>query len=97
MGCATLFVLAGIILPLLYVVGGTYEGGEDTFVPAFVGVPAFLIGHVLAILALFSKVPASRRSGKRALILMWGSICLAVAIGFISDALRHSSLHTAPR
>lgn len=90
LGCAGTFVLVGLLFPFLHILGGTWEGGEMMMLPMFIGFPSFIVGHILAVIAIFSGVPAARRAGKRALLLMWCSIALVVVIGFIADTFfRH--------
>jgi hypothetical protein len=75
LGCGSLFVLVGIILPLLLVFTRSYEP-EMLLFPLGVGGPAFLVGHILAFVALGSKSDAVRKSGKRALLVMWSGVAL---------------------
>jgi uncharacterized membrane protein YhhN len=53
--------------------------------PMFIGLPSFIVAHILAIIAMCSGVPSTRRAGKRALLLIWCSIALVSAIGFVAD------------
>jgi len=90
MGCASVFVIVGLLFPFLHLLAGTWEGGEMALFPVFVGLPAFVVSHILAIIAICSEHPLTRRGGKRALLIMWGSIALMVIAGFIADAFfRH--------
>lgn len=58
--------------------------------PMFIGLPSFVVAHILAIVAIYSGAPLTRRAGKRALLLIWCSIALVSAIGFIADTFfRH--------
>jgi hypothetical protein len=83
MGCASLFVLAGLLWPLLHLLGGTPEP-EVMFIPVMIGGPAFLVGHVLAYFALRSKSPDTVAWGRRAIRFMWGSIATVVLLAFIA-------------
>ena len=84
-GCASIFVLIGLLFPFLHVLGGTWEGGEMMLLPMFIGLPSFVVAHILAIVAICSGAPSTRRAGKRALLLIWCSIALVSAIGFVAD------------
>ena len=97
LGCAGVFVLIGLLYPFLHMLGGSWEGGEMTFLPAFIGVPAFIIAHILAVMAIRSNAPSARRAGKRALVLIWSSIALVAVIGVIADIfLRHPRQEAFP-
>jgi hypothetical protein len=89
LGCAGVFVLVGLFYPFLSVLGGTWEGGDMTFLPGFVGIPAFVIAHILAVIAILSNAASARRAGRCALVFMWGSIALVVVIGIIADIFFH--------
>src|SRR4051812_32473210 len=52
-GCAGLFVFAGLAWPVLHFVGGHVEP-EAMFIPIVIGGPAFLVAHILAIMAMRS-------------------------------------------
>jgi len=80
-----MFVVVGLLFPLLHSLGGTWEGGEMMLLPMLVGLPSFAVAHILAFLALFSDSSASRRAGKWALLLIWGSIALCIGIGIVAD------------
>lgn len=84
-GCASIFVFIGLLFPFLHMLGGTWEGGEMMVLPMLIGVPSFLIGNILAIVALCSSAPSTRRAGKRALLLIWSSLILICGISFIVD------------
>ena len=63
--------------------------------PMFIGLPSFVVAHILAIIAICSGAPSARRAGKRALLLMWCSIALVVLIGFVADTFfRHPHSHS---
>ncbi len=86
MGCASLFVLAGLLWPLLHIIGGTPEP-EVMFIPIVIGGPAFLVGHVLAYYALRSKSGDTVAWGRRAIRFMWGSIGVVVLLAFIDSVV----------
>jgi uncharacterized membrane protein YhhN len=75
LGFGSLFVLAGIAFPLVLVFTSRFEL-ERLMVPLFVGGPSFLLGHILAIVAIQSKSDAARQSGKRALLVMWSGVAV---------------------
>src|SRR5258708_15201297 len=79
LGCASLFVLAGILWPLLHLLAGTYEP-EILFVVFAVGGPSFLVAHGFAIAALNSKSKNTRHLGKRSLQVIWGSVAIFLVI-----------------
>lgn len=81
LGCASVFVFAALVWPLLHVIGRTYEP-EVLFFPLMIGAPAFFIGNGLALFAMSSADPRARRGGKWALGLMWGAVTLFFLVGF---------------
>ena len=85
MGCASLFVLAGLLWPLLHIIGGSTPEPEVMLIPVMIGGPAFLVGHVLAYYAIRSKSADTVASGRRAIRFMWGSIGVAVLLAFIAS------------
>ena len=90
MGCAWVFVLAGLVWPLLHFIGGSVEP-EAGFIPAMIGGPAFLVGHILAFVALRSQSREMAAAGRSALRLMWVSIAIWIflALGaWILDWIR---------
>ena len=75
LACGLLFVLATIFYPVLLVLTRSYE--PDLLVlPLGVGALAFLVGHLLAFVALGSNSARSRKRGRRALLVMWGGVAL---------------------
>ena len=76
-GCAWVFVLAGLVWPLLQGIGGSLEP-EAGFIPAMIGGPAFLVGHIFALVALRSKSSETVARGRSALRLIW--VCIAIWI-----------------
>lgn len=82
LGCGSLFVVAGIAFPLLLVLTRRYEP-EKLMVPLLVGGPSFLLGHILAIVAIQSKSDAARQRGKRALLVMWSGVAVFVVVYLI--------------
>ena len=83
MGCASLFVVAGLIWPVLHFIGGNTEP-EAMFIPSVIGLPAFLVAHVLAIVALCSRSPRTAQWGSRALGVMWAGIAIVIILGLLS-------------
>lgn len=66
--------------------------------PMFIGLPSFIVAHILAIVAMCSVAPPTRRAGKRALLLIWCSIALVSAIGFVADTFfRKPRYELSPR
>ena len=97
LGCAGTFVLVGLLFPFLHMLGGTWEGGEMMLLPMVIGLPSFVVGHVLAIIAICSSAPSARRAGKRALLLIWCSIALVALIGTVADTFfRHPHSEASP-
>ena len=89
-GCASIFVLFGVLFPFLHILAGSWEGEEMMLLPVFIGLPSFVIGHILAFVAILSKAVGARRAGKIALIIMWGIVALVTVVGIICDTfLRH--------
>jgi len=62
------------------VLGGSYEPDILLF-PFLLGVPAFFVTHILAIIALFSRSQETRHWGKRALWIIWGGIAVFLLFG----------------
>ena len=90
MGCASLFLVAGLAWPVLNLVGGTAEP-EAMFVPVVIGGPAFLVAHVLAFFALRSPDAETAIRGRRALRLVWGGlagVALLALLSWLSDWVR---------
>ena len=83
MGCASLFLVAGLAWPVLHLVGGTAEP-EAMFVPVVIGGPAFLVAHVLALVALRSRDSETAARGRRALRLMWGGLAVVVLLALLA-------------
>lgn len=83
MGCASLFILAGLAWPVLHLVGGTAEP-EAMFVPVVIGAPSFVIAHVLALIALRSRAPTTVLLGRRALRFMWGGLAVVALLGLLA-------------
>lgn len=90
MGCASLFVVAGLVWPVLHFVGGNKEP-EAMFIPFVIGGPAFLVAHVLALIAIRSCDLDTAMRGRRALRIMWGSVAIIVllaAVAGLVDSIR---------
>jgi hypothetical protein len=83
MGCASLFVVAGLAWPFLHLIGGTLEP-EAMFVPVVIGGPAFLVAHILALIALRTGAPETAARGRRALCIMWGGLAILVLFGLLT-------------
>ena len=81
-GCASFFVLLVDVWPLLHVLDRSYEPDILLF-PVLLGAPAFLVTHVLAIIALHSCSRDSHRWGKRALWILWGGIAAFFLFGLV--------------
>jgi len=83
LGCASIFVFALFIWPALHVIGRTYE--PDILLPAFaIGVPSFVVGNILAVLALRSKSAKAWRLGKWALRIMWSVVVLFLLLAVVA-------------
>jgi hypothetical protein len=87
LGCASLFVIAGPLWPLLHLIGHTYEP-DTLMVPALIGGPSFVVAHILAIVALRSKSGDTRRRGKRALQLIWGGVATFILVLTVAIAVQ---------
>ena len=83
LGCASLFVVAGLVWPALHFVGGNTEP-EAMFIPVIIGGPAFLVAHVLALVALRSRDAETAMRGRRALLIIWGSVAIIVLLGLVA-------------
>jgi len=82
LGCASLFVFALFVWPALHVISRTYE--PDILLPAFaIGVPSFVVGNILAVLALDSKSAKAWRLGKWALRIMWSVVALFLVLAVV--------------
>ncbi|MDB6030147.1 MAG: hypothetical protein JWM16_485, partial [Verrucomicrobiales bacterium] len=71
--------LFGLVLffPILNLLCNSYE--PDQLLGSFcLGLPTFLGGHVLAFLAGASSSEKAKRKGKKALLIIWGSIALFI-------------------
>ncbi len=79
-GCVSILVLAGVLWPLLHVLGGTLDENVMISFPVLIGLPCFITGHVLAVISVCSKTRIGRQRGKRALLVMWGSIVASIVI-----------------
>ena len=83
MGCASLFVVAGLVWPALHFIDGNTEP-EAMFIPFVIGLPAFLVAHVLAIVALCSRSPRTAQWGSRALGIMWAGVAIVLLLGLVA-------------
>jgi hypothetical protein len=83
MGCAWVFVLAGLLWPFLHLIGGSVEP-ESGFIPVMIGGPAFLVGHILAFRALRSKSSETVAAGRSALRFMWGGIAVLILLALVA-------------
>ncbi len=86
MGCASLFVVAGLAWPALHFLGGNTEP-EALLIPVVIGGPAFVVAHILALVALGSRDPVTAYRGGNALRIMWGGVaivlCLLLVAGLV--------------
>jgi hypothetical protein len=82
LGCGSLFVLAGVAFLLLLGFTRSYEP-EKLWALLGVGCPSFLLGHILAIVAIQSRSDAARQNGKRALLVMWGGMAVLALVYLI--------------
>jgi hypothetical protein len=78
LACAVPFVLAGVLWPLLHALGGTLNENILMFFPLLIGLPCFIIAHILAFVAIFSKAETAKRLGKTTLLVTWGSIAISI-------------------
>lgn len=83
MGCASLFLVAGLAWPVLHLVGGTYEP-EAMFVPIVIGGPAFLVAHVFALVAIRSRDTETAMRGRWAIRFMWGGLAVVVLLALLA-------------
>ena len=83
MGCASLFVVAGLAWPFLHLIGGTLEP-EAMFVPVVIGGPAFVVAHILALVALRSRDSETAARGRRTLRIMWGGLAIVALLGLLA-------------
>jgi uncharacterized membrane protein YhhN len=61
------------------------------FIPFVVGGPAFLVAHVLALVAMRSRDHDTAMRGRRALRIMWGSVAVIVLLSVVAglvDSIR---------
>lgn len=90
-GCAMLFIVAGIGWPLLHLLGGSHEP-ESLFIPVVIGVPSFIICHILALVSI-SRQPPNTSKGAGALKTLWlaigAAIVLLLAAIFFTEAARY--------
>ncbi len=89
-GCASVFVVFGLLWPLLHLLGRSYEP-ETLFIPFFIGGPSFVVAHILAMVAFRSKSEDTKRRGKRALQLIWGGFAVCIVVVLIAIALESIS------
>jgi uncharacterized membrane protein YhhN len=92
-GCAGLFVVAGLAWPVLHFVGGHVEP-EAMFIPVVIGGPAFLVAHILAIIAMRSRSAETAARGRTALRIIWISFAVVVVLGllaWLADVVRGRS------
>ena len=82
-GCAVLFVLAGLAWPLLHFLGGHVEP-EAMFIPVIIGGPAFLVAHVLGFVALRSGDSQTAQRGRRAFWIVWGCVAAVALLGLLA-------------
>lgn len=78
-GCAIVFVLAGLVWPMLHILGRSYEP-ESLFIPLFVGAPSFVVAHILGMISISKMRYTGKGAGRRALKFLWIAIGVAVAI-----------------
>lgn len=83
MGCAWIFLLAGLLWPSLHLIGGNIEP-ESGFIPVMIGGPAFLVAHILAFRALRSGAGDTVAAGRSALRLMWGGIAALLLLALVA-------------
>lgn len=87
-GCASLFLLVGIVWPLLHLIGGPTPEPETLFgIPFLIGGPAFVAAHILALFAVNSRHTKTAAGGWWALRMMWGAIGAFLLLGLIAALL----------
>src|SRR5687767_10425249 len=87
-GCASLFLLSGIVWPLLHLLGGHTPEPETLFgIPFLIGGPAFVAAHILALFAVNSRHSGTAALGFWALRIMWGAIGTFLLIILIAALL----------
>ncbi len=91
-GCAFLFVLAGVVWPLLHILGRSYEP-EILFIPFIVGAPSFVIAHVLAMISI-SKQSHGKSLGTRALKSLWIAVGVAIVILIVAIIIEEVTRHS---
>lgn len=69
LGCAAWFFCFCVLWPMVLILSHDYEGGPVP--PVLLGVPAFFVGSILALVGVFSRTRRSRRLAIIALVLMW--------------------------
>jgi hypothetical protein len=92
-GCAGLFVVAGLAWPVLHFAGGHVEP-EAMFIPIVIGGPAFLVAHILAIMTMRSRAAETAARGRTALRIIWISFAVVVVLGllaWLADVVRGRS------
>lgn len=77
LGCAWVFVLAGVVFPIWHFATWPQEP-EFLFAAVMVAGPAFLGAHLLAFVAVRSRDSKTVARGNAALRLMWGGVGVVV-------------------
>lgn len=81
LGCAAWFLFFCVLWPVALILSHDYEGGPVP--PALLGVPAFFVGTILALVGIFSRARRSRRLAIIALVLMWvPALAAALVLAF---------------
>jgi hypothetical protein len=88
-GCAMLFIVAGIVWPLLHILGRSYEP-EVLFFPFVIGAPSFIVCHILAMVSI-SRQPPKKSKGARALKALWVGIGAAILLLLIAIVIEEAT------
>jgi len=54
------------------------------FVPVVIGAPAFLVAHILAIIAMRSRSAETATRGRRALQIIWIGFAVVAVLGLLA-------------
>ncbi len=88
-GCAMLFIVAGVVWPLLHILGRSYEP-EILFIPFVIGAPSFIICHILAMVSISGQPPKTSK-GAQALKALWVGVGAAILLLLIAIVIEEAT------